>query len=106
MKSNVNSILCYFCIPSILGPGDRPTHAPVMLGPGPAYIQQAPPPGAVVTSQPPPLVHMVQQGGVLQGPPPPPPGGQYGMWPPASGAPVGDPAIDPRKGENKFNFKG
>lgn len=77
-----------------------------MLGPGSAYLQQAPPTGVIApaSGQPPPLVHMVQQGGVLQAPPPPPPpGGQYGMWPPASGAPVGEPAIDPRKGI-KFNF--
>ena len=81
---------------SILGPGDRP----VILGPGSTYLQQAPPTGIIPSSsQPPPLVHMVQQGGVLQAPPPPPPpGGQYGMWPPASAAPVGEQAIDPRKG--------
>jgi hypothetical protein len=74
----------------------------VMLGPGSAYLQQAPPTGVIVPSgsQPPPLVHMIQpQGGVLQTPPPPPPpGGQYAMWPSVSGAPVGEQAIDPRKG--------
>ena len=77
-----------------------------MLGPGPAYLQQAPPTGVIApSSQPPPLVHMVQQGGVLQAPPPPPPpGGQYGMWPPASGAPVGEQAIDPRKGTDDFDI--
>lgn len=70
----------------------------MMLGPGSTYLHQAPPTGI---SQPPPLVHMVPhaQGGMLQAPPPPPgPGGQYGMWPPTSGAPVGE-AIDPRKGK-------
>ena len=80
---------------SILGSGEHA--AP------PAAVQQmiVTPGGAFPPQHPPqsPLVHMVQPGGtVLQTPPLPPPGVQYGMWPPASGASVVEPAIDPRKG--------
>ena len=92
-------VLCIF-LGSVLGSGDHPPNPPVqqiLVGPGGQFLQSLP--GQPQQSH---LIHVVPQGGVLPTPPLPPPGGQYGMWPPVSGAAVVEPAIDPRKGMNCF----